>query len=67
MNKRIKKEIMHRTELKSKFLKDTTISNETNYKRQRNYVVSMMSTMFLTIKSLFNNLNVNNVFLRILH
>ena len=58
---------MHRTELKSKFLKDTTILNETNYKRQRNYVVSMMSTMFLTIKSLFNNLNVNNVFLTILH
>ena len=44
MNKSIKKEIMHRTKLKNKFLQDPTIVNETNYKRQRNYVVSMIRT-----------------------
>ena len=58
MNKSIKKEIMHRTKLKNKFLQDPTIVNETNYKRQRNYVVSMIRT---EKRFFFNNLNVNNV------
>ena len=35
---------MHRTILKNKFLQDPKIANDINYKRQRNYVVTMTRT-----------------------
>ena len=42
MNKNIKKEIMNRTRLKNKFLKNRSVENNINYKRQRDYCVSLI-------------------------
>ena len=56
MNKSIKKQIMHRTKLKNKFIKLPSDINKQNYKRQRNYVVSLVRN---AKKQFFNNLNIN--------
>ena len=41
MNKTLQKAVMTRFRLRNKFLKNKTQSNETAYKKQRNYCVSL--------------------------
>ena len=54
----LSKEIMKRTKLRNKFLKDRTEENRSRYALQRNYCVSLLKK---TKKEYFGNLNEKNV------
>ena len=57
MNKALSKEIMRRTRLRNKFLKDRSEENKKKYSKQRNYCVSLLRKF----KShYFRNLNEKN-------
>ena len=58
INKTLSKEIIKRTKLRNKFLKDRTEENKHRYASQRNYCVSLLKK---TKKEYFGNLNENNV------
>ena len=58
INKTLSKEIMKRTKLRNKFLKDRTEENRSRYASQRNYCVSLLKK---TKKEYFGNLNEKNV------
>ena len=54
MNKTLSKAFMHRVKLKNMYTKNATASNEINYKRQRNYCVSLLAK---EKKKYYNNLD----------
>ena len=58
MNKTLQKAVMTRYRLRNKFLKNKTQSNETAYKKQRNYCVSLFRK---EKKSFFENLDTKNI------
>ena len=58
MNKKIKQEMMHRTKLKNIFLKYPSQDNELKYKRQRNYVVSIVRA---AKKEYYSNLDIKRI------
>ena len=58
INKTLSKEIMKRTKLRNKFLKDKPEENRNTYASQRNYCVSLLKK---TKKEHFGNLNEKNV------
>ena len=58
MNKTLQKAVMTRSRLRNKFLKNKTQSNETVYKNQRNYCVSLFRK---EKKSFFGNLDTKNI------
>ena len=58
MNKKLSKEIMTRSRLRSKFLKTKTDANRKAYNKQRNYCVSLFRKQK---KSFFNNLDTKKI------
>ena len=58
MNKILSKEIMKRTRLRNKFLKDRNKENKSKYSKQRNYCVSLIRKMK---KDYYSNLDVKEV------
>ena len=52
MNKNLSRAIMHRSKLRSKYLKNKNTLNRTNYKKQRNICVKLRDK---AIKSDFQN------------
>ena len=54
MNKILSKAIMTRTRLRNKFLRDPSSSNRANYKKQRNFCVSLLRN---TKRNYYNNLD----------
>ena len=58
MTKELRKEIMLRSKLKNKFNKERNHINWCNYKRQRNYCLSILRK---TKKECFNSLNIKHV------
>ena len=58
INKTLSKEIMKRTKLRNKFLKDRAEENRNKYASQRNYCVLLLKK---TKKEYFGNLNEKNV------
>ena len=54
MNKKLSKAFMHRSKLKNLYNKNPTELNKTNYKRQRNYCVSLLAR---EKKKYYNNLD----------
>ena len=57
MNKALQKAVITCSRLHNKFLKNKTQSNESTYKKQRNYCVSL----FQKKKRFFGNLDTNNI------
>ena len=58
MNKALSKEIMRRTRLRNKFLKDRSEENKKKYSKQRNYCVSLLRK---SKSDYFGNLNEKNI------
>ena len=58
MNKALSKEIMTRTQLRNKFLKDRSEGNKNKYSKQRNYCVSLLRK---SKSDYFGNLNEKNI------
>ena len=58
MNKALPKEIMTRTRLRSKFLKDRSEENKKKYSKQRNYCVSLLRK---SKSNYFGNLNEKDI------
>ena len=58
MNKALSKEIMTRTRLRNKFLKDRSEENKKKYSKQRNYCVSLLRK---SKSDYFGNLNEKNI------
>ena len=58
MNKALSKEIMTRTRLRNKFLKDRSEENKKKYSKQRNYCVSLLRK---SKSNYFGNLNEKNI------
>ena len=58
MNKSLSKEIMKRTRLRNKFLKDRDKENKSRYSKQRNYCVSLIRKMK---KDYYSNLDIKKV------
>ena len=58
MNKALSKEIMTRTRLRNKFLKDRSEENKKKYSKQRNYCVSLLRK---SKSNYFGNLNDKNI------
>ena len=58
MNKALSKEIMTRTRLRNKFLKDRSEENKKKYSKQRNYCASLLRKSKSTF---FGNLNEKNI------
>ena len=58
MNKNLSKEIMKRTRLRNKFLKDRNKENKRRYSKQRNYFVSFIRKMK---KDYYSNLDIKKV------
>ena len=54
MNKKLSKEIMHRTRLRNNFLRNRSDENKRKYSKQRNYCVSLLRK---TKKNYYSNLN----------
>ena len=54
MNKELSKEIMHRTRLRSNFLRNRSDENKRKYSKQRNYCVSLLRK---AKKNYYNDLN----------
>ena len=57
MNKTLQKRVMTRSRLRNKFVKYKTQSNETAYKKQRNYCVNL----FRKEKNFFENVDTKNI------
>ena len=58
MNKILSKELMKRTRLRNKFLKDRNKENKSRYSKQRNYSVSLIRKMK---KDYCSNLDIKKV------
>ena len=58
MNKTLQEALMTRSRLRNKFLKNKTQSDETAYKKQKNYCVSLFRK---EKKSFFENLDTKNI------
>ena len=58
MNKTLSKAIMLSTKLRNKFLKNRSNGNKTNYKKQRNYCVSLLGK---TKREYHGNLDQKNI------
>ena len=58
VNKSVRKAIMVRTQLLSKFRKENSFINELEYKKQRNFCTTLIKK---TKRKLYNNLNVNKI------
>ena len=58
MTKALKKAIMKRTKTRNKYLKNNTLENKNDYKRMRNFCVSLVKK---SKKEYYNNINTKNI------
>ena len=61
MNKALSKEIMRKTRLRNKFLKDRSEENKKKYSKQRNYCVSLLRKSKSDYFGNLNEKNINNI------